>query len=244
MATARRAAKTTAPPARYRPAVIAGGLIIIVLLVAIVVVIVRAAGEPAAAPVTTPSGGVVAPAVATTAGAVAVGDTAAPVRVEVFLDYMCPFCGRFDRANSSELRRLVQDRTVRLEVYPLAFLDDMSQNTQYSSRAANAAATVADRAPDRFLAFSEALFADQPAEGTKGLADEQIADRARTAGVPEQVVAVFTDRLFAAWVARSTATVLDGQIEGTPTVRIDGTRFDGDLYTAGPLTQAVIAAKG
>nr|BFE78104.1 hypothetical protein GCM10020093_007050 [Planobispora longispora] len=166
------------------------------------------------------------------------------MKLEVYLDYMCPFCGRFERANSGELDRLVADGTVRLELYPLSFLDRMSNGTDYSTRAANAVATVADHAPGKLLAFNTALFAHQPAEGGDGLSDDEIAELARDAGVPQDVVNLFAGRVFQPWVEASTAAVFQTGIQGTPTVKINGEVFTGDLYTTGPLTAAVTAAEG
>jgi len=181
---------------------------------------------------------------ATAAGAIQVGDPAAPVKLEVYLDYMCPFCGRFDRANADQLNRLVADGTVRLEIYPLSFLDKTSNGTRYSTRAANAAATVADRAPDKLLAFTQALFAQQPHEGSDGLTNDQIANLAHGAGVPQDVINTFVDRTFEPWIAKLTDTAFASGITGTPTLKINGTVFKGDLYTVGPLTDAITAAKG
>lgn len=222
-----------------------GGLVIVGLLVAIGVALVNAASKNDAATTAAPTGRpAVVPANTTTGGAILLGQSAAPVRLEVFVDYMCPYCGKFERANSGELSRLVADGTVRLELYPLAFLDRMSQGSQYSTRTANAVATVADKAPDKVLAFNQALYERQPGEGTPGLSDDEIASLARGAGVPADVVADFADRRFGPWVASTTTAVLNGGVTGTPTVKINGTVFKGDLYTAGPLTQAVLAAKG
>jgi protein-disulfide isomerase len=93
------------------------------------------------------------------------------------------------------------------------------------------------------LAFNAALFAQQPVEGERGLTDAQIAAIATGAGVPADVTAAFAERRFEHWVATSTdlAFKRDG-ITGTPTVRINGKPFEGDLYTAGPLTAAITAA--
>jgi protein-disulfide isomerase len=157
---------------------------------------------------------------------------------------MCPYCGRFDRANADEIDRMVAAGTVRLEVYPLSFLDKTSNGTRYSTRAANAVATVADRAPDKVLAFTQALFARQPREGSEGLTDAQIADLARSAGVGQDVINTFAARTFEPWIAKFTETAFAGGVTGTPTVKINGTVFKGDLYTAGSLTDAITAAKG
>jgi protein-disulfide isomerase len=220
-----------------------GGVVIAGLLIAIVVAMVNAAGGSATPQAAPSAGPVVTPSAATASGALTVGRADAPVRLEIFLDYMCPYCGRFERANAAELNRLVADGTVRLELYPLSFLDRMSNGSRYSTRTANAIATVADRAPDKLLAFNGGLFARQPEENTSGLSDDEIATLATSAGVPAEVVNSFADRRFESWVTSMTDRVMASGVNSTPTVRINGTKFTGDLYTVGPLTQAITAAK-
>ncbi|WP_344127900.1 DsbA family protein [Luedemannella flava] len=223
-------------PARWP--LIVGGVVIVGLLVAIVATLVVSANKEKPEPIST-SGPMVVPTGATTGGALVSGKADAPVRLEVYLDYMCPYCGQFERANGEEIARLVGAGTVRLETYPLAFLDEASSGTQYSTRAANAAATVSDRAADKFIAFNNSLFAHQPAEGGEGLTDDAIASLARDAGVPAEVTDAFGDRTFVPWVADSTKKAFAGGLQGTPTVKIDGVQFTGDLYKAGPLTEAI-----
>jgi hypothetical protein len=58
------------------------------------------------------------------------------------------------------------------------------------------------------------------------------------------VISQFASGRFEPWVTKVTRAAFDGGITGTPTVKINGTPFQGDLYTAGPLTQAINAAKG
>jgi protein-disulfide isomerase len=138
----------------------------------------------------------------------------------------------FERANGAEVKRMIRERTVRLGRYPMAFLDDASDGTRHSTRAANAIATVADRAPDALLAFHRLLFEQQPAENTPGLPDERFASLTRDADVPQAVV----ERIFEPWVTVSKVT-------GTPTVKIDGRVFKGNLNSVGPLTSAVESAR-
>lgn len=230
--------------ARRRRLVTAIGVLVIVgLLVAIVLAVVQATGggddDPPAA-----SGKVVVPANGNASGAVPVGEPNAPVTVEIYYDYMCPACGAFESANGGELDRLLEDGTVRVELRPISFLDGQSSGTEFSTRAANAFATVADAAPDSVWDFHAALYAHQPEEGSKGLSDDEIATIAEDAGVPADVIDRFGDRTFDAWVASVTQKAFDSGIDGTPTVKIDGEVFAGDVYSVGPLTDAIESAAG
>jgi hypothetical protein len=186
------------------------------------------------------------------------------VVVSIYFDLQCPFCEHFDTANHGELDKMAAMDGVTIAYHPLSFLDRASQGTHYSTRAANAVAIVADKAPEKFTAFVTALYAQQPAENTKGLTDDKIASIAQGVGVPSSVTDTFTHtvggtfkttdgkshngtwRVMAPWVAASTnqASTDLASVGGlsTPTVLIDGKKFDGDLYSAGPLTQAVQAA--
>ncbi len=233
-----------AQQARRRRLVTAiGAVVILGLVAAIVFAVVRTVtgdddGSPAA------SGDVVAPANTDASGSFAVGQGDAPVTVEIYYDYMCPACGAFEAANSGELDRLVDEGTARIELRPISFLDEQSQGTRYSTRAANAFATVVHGAPDQAWSFHGALYENQPAEGTKGLSDDEIAAIARDAGVPSDVVDQFGDGTYEAWTASVTEKAFDSGIQGTPTVVIDGEQFQGDVYTVGPLTEAIESAAG
>ncbi|WP_028651716.1 DsbA family protein [Nocardioides halotolerans] len=225
---------------KRRIATAVGALVIVGLVVAIVVVVVQAAGKERTLPEVT--GAVVAPANLTATGAVPVGDGAAPVTLEIYYDYMCPACGAFEAANGEELDRLVANGTARIELRPIAFLDEQSRGTEYSTRSAAAFAVVADAAPDRAWAFHTALYAQQPAEGSEGLTDDQIAAIATGAGVPAEAVDRLSDGTYRPWVASVTREAFDSGVQGTPTVKIDGAVFGGNVYQVGPLTEAIEAA--
>lgn len=227
-------ADRAAPP--YRRAQWVGAGLLVALALALVVTVVQSMGNDTKAP-TSANGAEVAPA-AVEYG-VPVGDPHAPVSVALYFDYLCPACGAFEEANGKELTRLLEEGTIRVELRPLAFLDDLSAGTRYSTRAANAMATVADGAPDLVWALHEALYDAQPAEGGPGLTDEQIAGLAAEAGVPQDVVDRFGDATYEPWTATMTQRAFDDGVEGTPTIVIDGHVFEGDPYTAGSLTEAI-----
>ena len=178
------------------------------------------------------------------------------VEVGVYLDYMCPICGQFEDINGESLDALREAGDVTVVLHPVSILDRASQGTQYSTRSASAVAYVADQAPEALNEFNALLFANQPAENTEGLTDQQLADFAEQAGASSEVAAAIADgtatETFADWAA--TATNLVTQDEslanpqsggfGTPTITIDGERWDGNWSDPTALTSAVQAAQG
>lgn len=173
---------------------------------------------------------------------IGVGQTTAPVRVDVYQDFMCPYCGQFEQVNGPVLAGLVEEGVVRLEIHPIAFLDQLSQGTKFSTRAANAFVTAAQASPEDALDFNAALYANQPAENTPGLTDEQIGQIALTVGIDQAVVDTFPDMQYERWVKEGTQQAFDDDITSTPTILIDGEQFTGDILSQGPLEQQIRTA--
>jgi len=235
----RQSRATQRPRSKRRRALVnaVGAGVIIVLLVAIAVVVGRSMANDA--PVVT--GKVVVPA-HTSAGTFSVGDRDAPVTLDLHYDYMCPACGAFEATNAEDLSRLVGDGTVRIRLHVMSFLDEQSGGTEYSTRAGNAFAAVADAAPAQVWAFHNALYAHQPHEGSQGLSDTQIAAIANDVGVPSRVVDTFTDGTYRGWVAQSTQDAFAAGVHSTPTVVINGVAFAGNWAAPGELARAIEAA--
>lgn len=183
--------------------------------------------------------GAAAPANATPAGAVRVGRTDAPVTVGIFTDFICPYCKTFEEANAETLSALLQAGKVKVEIYPLTFLDGASQGTRYSTRAANAFATIANADPNVAWNFYQLLYAHQPAEGSTGLTDTQLAQLAEQAGASKDLVAAFGKLAYRGWTDEVTRTWFPERVQGTPTVWINQTPFEGNPYSAGPLAEAI-----
>jgi protein-disulfide isomerase len=238
---ARRAAEAAARAAaeRRRRTVVGGvaaAVVLVVVLVVVVVVQTRRTDTPAdaAAPAGTVADGTAFP----------VGEQDAPVTVTVYADYQCPVCQRFEEANAGTLAQLAADGRILLEQRPIAILDRFS-TTDYSTRALNAAAVVADEAGiDAFSQFSQLLFADQPAEGGAGLPDDQLVELAAQAGAGGAAVEQgIRDLRFEDWTAQVTEAASRAGVTGTPTVLVDGEPLDdGSQLTPEGITAAVEAA--
>ena len=113
---------------------------------------------------------------------------------------------------------------ISLEYRPLGFLDRQS-STNYSSRAANAAACVADKAPDKYAEYVDTLFANQPAEGGAGLSDDKLKSLASDIGA--DINSCVDDKTFRPYVKYSTELASNIGITGTPTIFVDGKQWDG-----------------
>jgi protein-disulfide isomerase len=147
------------------------------------------------------------------------------VDIQIYYDYLCPNCGAFEERNGAQLRDWIENDAATVEYHPIAIFTSKSAGTQYSLRAANAAACVAEISPDEFFAFHEALFADQPDENTPGYNDDELVDIARTAGVTNigNVEKCIDQQRFRTWVNEATQRALAGPIAGTDVASIEST---------------------
>lgn len=183
---------------------------------------------------------VAAPPNMTDRGGVVVGNPAAPVTVTVVEDFGCPHCGAFEAEASSLLAGYEAGDDVKVEYRGIAFLD-RAFSTEYSSSALNASACVAANSPaEVWKKFHQALFAQQPAEGSAGLATDVLVDLAQGAGATAGTVpGCITGGTYLDWVKAQTDSTLgkDG-VEGTPTVFVNGTKVE---QTSAAAIEAAVA---
>ncbi|AJE44475.1 DsbA family protein [Streptomyces nodosus] len=165
------------------------------------------------------------------------------VRVDLYLDYLCPECRNTERSLSGELEALKEKGAVRLVYHPVAFLDGYSKPAGYSTRAASAAACAADAG--RFEEYTKVLFEKQPAERGPGLSERQLVLLGEEAGIED---ASFGSCVRGAahkpWVTYVSDVAAADGVSLTPTVMVDGERVDvtgGDA--AGKLARAVAKAR-
>ncbi|MGO1481901.1 MAG: DsbA family protein [Brachybacterium sp.] len=169
-------------------------------------------------------------------------DSGAPV-VEVHLDFMCPPCGGFEEINSEDLATMVENEEASVRVVPRRFMDPQSTSGDFSSRAANALVSVYADDPANALAFQKLVFANQPAQGTEGLSNEQLWAFAEEVGASEQVQADIDAKTYQPWVRQVAEPHGEETGGGTPYVEIDGTTYE-EWSTPGALREAVQAAGG
>ncbi|GAA3763202.1 hypothetical protein GCM10022240_14530 [Microbacterium kribbense] len=191
-------------------------VVVLIAVTGVVIAINNAASTQAASPGESPSGSIIN----TDAGSVTFGD--GKNKVDTYVDFLCPYCNHFEQAEGATINQQVQAGNVTLNVHPVTILDNGTSPAGYSSRAASAFFAVAAADPDNAYAFMQALFANQPAEQSAGLTDDQIVQIAKSAGVNvtdtlEKTIKANTFQKY----ARSKQ--LPAAATGTPTLVINGT---------------------
>lgn len=174
--------------------------------------------------------------------------------IQLYVDYLCPICGAFEAANGEYISSLMDNGNTTVEIHPIAILDRVSQGTRYSTRAANAVACVADSSPNQFYAFHNLLFANQPLENTPGLSDDELIGFAEQAEVEnaDDIESCIRNQDFKGWVTAATTRALNGPIpnsdvanvEGTPTVIVNGQKYNGPVDDLASFQAFVVQAAG
>ena len=247
-----------------RGRIILQGSVVGALLAAVIIVVLvisNSVRPPASGPLNMASDGIIigtkfdaVPTGAVKAGSapVATKETPGMLSIRIYLDYLCPVCGQFEKTNAEQITTLVMEGVATLEVHPVAILDRVSQGSRYSTRAANAAACVANYSPNTFFDFSAEMYAQQPDENTAGLTDAQLISITKKVGAAQQskISSCITKIDFDDWVQSATARAVDDpalqgtQGFGTPTVLVNGKMFTGSVTDPTDFAKFLAAADG
>ncbi|WP_290474633.1 thioredoxin domain-containing protein [Leifsonia sp. 71-9] len=264
--TARLMREEAAKKAKRRKIVIQSSVIVGVIAVLTVVGLIVYSGVSASSNVANPknmlSGGILLTQSdqAVTTAAISGGDAPTPTtqkldgktaHIQIWLDYQCPYCDQFETTNSAQMKQMMADGTATLEIHPVAILDS-AKNNKYSTRAAAAASCVANYEPDKFFDINSALFANQPDESTgSGLTNAEMLKLFKDAGVEsKQITDCVNNQTYAQFVTNRTkdATTNKQLVNastggfGTPTVFVNGERYQGGFTDATQFASFVAAA--
>ena len=181
-------------------------------------------------------------------------NTSDVIAIQIYVDYFSPLALSFEKANGEQISAWVDSGAATVEVHPLAILDRVSQGTKYSTRATNAAACVANFAPDQYYAFHTALLASQPKENSAGLTDKQLVQLTLDANVNNttKIRGCIEAQTFRSWVADARDRALTGPIpfsdvdaiSDTPTVIVNGVQYSGAPNDSVAFSAFVVEAAG
>lgn len=146
-----------------------------------------------------------------------------PVRVTIYEDFVCPYCKIFEDSFGPTLTSYVEEGKVQVEYRPVAFLDAVGgSSNDYGKRAASAALCVREEAGGAgYKAMHDALYENQPTEGSAGPDDNDLLSQAQA--IEENVdEACVKNQKYVPWIKAATDAFSESDINGTPTVLIDG----------------------
>lgn len=141
-------------------------------------------------------------------------------KVVVYADPACPHCSEFESQYGNYLEEKAKSGDVAVEYRTVSFLDRNSP-TNFSARAANMLACVADTAPEKFMTINAALYAGI-SQGERS--DDQLIELAKASDV--DVNSCVKENKFRPFVAYTTAKAREDMVPGTPSVWVNGTLWN------------------
>jgi protein-disulfide isomerase len=172
------------------------------------------------------------------------GQPDAPVTIEVWADYQCPYCQLEDQLFGGVIdREYVAPGIARVIYRDFAFLGQESIDAAVAARCAGA------QEPAAQLRYHDALYTFQQGENQGRFARPNLVQVAEIAGVPSQAVftACLDDPAMAKAVADETTAGRNVGITSTPTLRLRGPGGErvvtGFSQTWPPLRDAIEAVR-
>lgn len=199
-------------------------------------------GAAAPSPDETETGGEATPTPAPT--------TSSTVDIHIYVDYLSPDAGEFERANARQLVNWISEGAATVTYHPVALLTASSNGTKYSLRSAAAAACVATHSPAQFYAFNHDLLDDQPEVNTDGFTDEDLAAIAGAVGSDnvKSVRNCIENQDYVTWAKEATSRALEGPLVGSddlvltaaPMIVVNGQAYVGALDDPSEFSQFVL----
>ncbi|GAB2690588.1 DsbA family protein [Kitasatospora kifunensis] len=152
--------------------------------------------------------------------------------LDVYEDFRCPICKKFEESNGPTVQQLADNGTYKIQYHMAAFLDN-NLGGKGSITALAAAGAALNQSVDDFKKFHDELYANQPSEETDGYGSvNTILDvAAKVPGLKtDAFVKAVQDGTYLPWAQKVAAAFNSSGVQGTPTMKLDGkqlTLFDG-----------------
>lgn len=145
-----------------------------------------------------------------------------PAQIIIYADANCVHCAGFEETNGAKLQEWLDAGQATVEYRLVGYLDS-SATSNYSSRAANAALCVAEESPEQYIPFVAQMFA---AYTGQGVSDDELTTMA--SGLGADINSCVDGNTYRPFVKYTTAKAQEAQIPGTPSVWVQGQRWDGN----------------
>lgn len=148
----------------------------------------------------------------------------------IFTDAHCVHCANFEGAYEEILRGLLDEELITLEYRSVAYLQSRSN---YSARAANAFACMADASPENYKGYLSNVTANYQGQEIN---NESLAAIARDSyGV--DIESCINDATYRAFVAYVSNTAWEQGVSGTPTIYVDDSQYEPNTFFEALMTE-------
>lgn len=158
--------------------------------------------------------------------------------VQLYVDYQCPICNEFEKANGEQMMQMAQAGDIKLTVHVMSFLDNNLGNNS-SKQAANAAFCADDSG--KFPQFHTELFKNQPTQEGAGYPTSIYQTVAQKVGITGTALNTFNtcvkDDKYKSYVTATEQRSGKNGVNGTPTLIVNGHSTANDNTALTQLTQ-------
>jgi len=151
-------------------------------------------------------------------------------QIDIWEDFQCPSCKRFEDANGAKILSLAKEGKAKVVFHTLSFLGDESVVAGMGGGCA--------AEQGKFLEYKSFMYANQQEEHSGTWTKPYVTSMAASAGLDETKFAACLNKdKYRKWLTNVAAAGSDANINGTPTVVIDGNVIESDqqginYYTA------------
>jgi protein-disulfide isomerase len=188
------------------------------------------AGKGSDAPSTAAEGPLVVPAHTTGKDGTVItyGKADAPNTVSVYEDMRCPFCEKFETALGPTLTAMADQGKLKIEFHMAAFLDK-NLGGKGSKTALAALGAALNESPQKFKQYHDVLYKAQPEKETTDTYGStatllDLANKVDGLRTPAFNKAV-KEGTYLPWAQKVADAFYEGDVTGTPTVEVNGTRI-------------------
>lgn len=154
-----------------------------------------------------------------------IGDPDAPHTVTIYEEMQCPHCKELHDGTKEELTAALAEGDVQVEYVIMNFINPSSPG-EFSARASNLLAVLAENSPEAWYDVHSALFEVQPDMSKPGdsLSDDDLIVLAENNGavLDGESTQQIRDRVWDDWNDANNAWAQEQGIQSTPTVILDG----------------------
>ncbi|MFD5657210.1 thioredoxin domain-containing protein [Streptomyces hirsutus] len=174
---------------------------------------------------------------------VVIGKADAKKTLELYEDPRCPICASFEQTVGKTIDKDVADGKYKVQFIGAAFLD-RNLTGEGSKNALSALGAALNVSPEAFLAYKSALYSAEfhPEESQDKFKDDayliEVADSVEELKGNKKFQTAVENGTYDKWALEMSDKFDDSDVQGTPTLKMDGEKLTGSDGQNAPMTAA------